>query len=161
MYFIVEYIELCSIIRCFVVQEDLVNKIKYMGALFSSKLVGGTTHVVAKNVLSVKYEVSLSVVLCCRSSSVNSEIPMPYFSQGLWIWFLQRREPHMESTLEISFLDNRNWILHFKNHKLKTLHWIPVYKETYDIAFWWLTTRYWSMCYCITSNFAVCEFLLN
>ncbi|KDR12289.1 DNA topoisomerase 2-binding protein 1-B isoform X2 [Zootermopsis nevadensis] len=37
-------------------KEDLVNKIKYMGALFSSKLVGGTTHVVAKNVLSVKYE---------------------------------------------------------------------------------------------------------
>jgi len=32
-----------------------------MGASFSSKLVGGTTHLVAKNVLSVKYEVSPSV----------------------------------------------------------------------------------------------------
>lgn len=32
-----------------------------MGATFSSKLVGGTTHLVAKNVLSVKYEVSPSV----------------------------------------------------------------------------------------------------
>jgi hypothetical protein len=33
-----------------------------MGASFSSKLVGGTTHLVAKNVLSVKYEVSPSVL---------------------------------------------------------------------------------------------------
>jgi hypothetical protein len=32
-----------------------------MGASFSSKLVGGTTHLVAKNVLSLKYEVSPSV----------------------------------------------------------------------------------------------------
>ena len=32
-----------------------------MGASFSSKLVGGTTHLVAKNVLSIKYEVRPSV----------------------------------------------------------------------------------------------------
>lgn len=37
-------------------KEDLIKKIEYMGALFSSKLVGGTTHLVAKNVLSIKYE---------------------------------------------------------------------------------------------------------
>jgi hypothetical protein len=46
------------------VQEDLIKKIEYMGALFSSKLVGGTTHLVAKNVLSIKYEVSHAVGLC-------------------------------------------------------------------------------------------------
>jgi hypothetical protein len=51
------------------VQEDLINKIEYMGALFSSKLVGGTTHLVAKNVLSIKYEVSPSVVLCCNKQT--------------------------------------------------------------------------------------------
>lgn len=39
-------------------QEDLIKKIEYMGASFSSKLVGGTTHLVARNVLSIKYEVS-------------------------------------------------------------------------------------------------------
>lgn len=44
-------------------QEDLIKKIEYMGALFSSKLVGGTTHLVAKNVLSIKYEVSTAVCL--------------------------------------------------------------------------------------------------
>ncbi|PNF40863.1 hypothetical protein B7P43_G15936 [Cryptotermes secundus] len=37
-------------------KEDLIKKTEYMGALFSSKLVGGTTHLVAKNVLSIKYE---------------------------------------------------------------------------------------------------------
>jgi hypothetical protein len=46
------------------VQEDLIKKIEYMGALFSSKLVGGTTHLVAKNVLSIKYEVSPAVGFC-------------------------------------------------------------------------------------------------
>jgi len=35
-----------------------------MGASFSTKLVGGTTHLVAKNVLSVKYEVSPLVQTC-------------------------------------------------------------------------------------------------
>jgi hypothetical protein len=45
-------------------QEDLIKKIEYMGAIFSSKLVGGTTHLVAKNVLSIKYEVSPAVGLC-------------------------------------------------------------------------------------------------
>lgn len=46
------------------VQKDLIKKIEYMGALFSSKLVGGTTHLVAKNVLSIKYEVSPAVGFC-------------------------------------------------------------------------------------------------
>jgi hypothetical protein len=58
------------------VQEDLIKKVEYMGALFSSKLVGGTTHLVAKNVLSIKYEVSLSRALCYRVSSVYSKLPM-------------------------------------------------------------------------------------
>lgn len=57
-------------------QEDLIKKAEYMGALFSSKLVGGTTHLVAKNVLSIKYEVSLSRALCYRGSSVYSKLPM-------------------------------------------------------------------------------------
>jgi hypothetical protein len=58
-------LEISVIIIYFIcVQEDIIKKIEYMGALFSSKLVGGTTHLVAKNVLSIKYEVSLAVGLC-------------------------------------------------------------------------------------------------
>ncbi|XP_069689282.1 DNA topoisomerase 2-binding protein 1-A isoform X2 [Periplaneta americana] len=37
-------------------KEDLINKIEYMGALLAPKLIKGTTHLVARNVLSTKYE---------------------------------------------------------------------------------------------------------
>ncbi|KAJ9595529.1 hypothetical protein L9F63_013294, partial [Diploptera punctata] len=40
-------------------KDDLIDKIHYMGGFYSARLITGTTHLVAKNVLSIKYEKSV------------------------------------------------------------------------------------------------------